>query len=120
MFAADADFEIGFDAAAALCGDAHQLAHAFAIEHLKRIVGKDFAIDISRQKAARIVAAQTKSRLRQIVSAEGKERSMLGDFVRGQSSTGQFDHRAHLVFDLHAVFASYLARDFMDHLGLLL
>ena len=73
MLAADADFQIRLHAAAALGADAHQLPHAFAIEHLKRIVRQDLSFDVVRQETARVVAAQSKRSLRQIVCAEREE-----------------------------------------------
>ena len=48
----------------------HELAHAFSVEHLERIFGQDATLNVVGQKAARVVAAQAKGRLRQIVCAE--------------------------------------------------
>lgn len=70
MFTADADLEIWFHTTTPLGAEADQLAHAVAIENLKRIVFNDLAFDVIGQKAARIVAAQAERRLRQVVSAE--------------------------------------------------
>ncbi len=120
MLAADADLKIRLDAAAAFGAHAHQLAHAFAVEHLKRIVGKDFPIDIGREETPRVIAAQAECRLRQIVCAEREERSMLGDLVRGQRCPRQFDHGANFVVKLHPVLAHHLTRHIVDHFGLLL
>ena len=44
---------------------------------------------------------------------------MLGNSVRGKRRARQFDHRAHFVFDLQAVLAHYLPRDFIDQILLL-
>ena len=119
MFAANADFQIGLDDATAFRADPHQLADALGIEHLKRIVGKNLAIDIRRQEATRIVATQTERRLRQIVCAEREKLRMRRDLVSSQCSARQFDHRANQVFEFHAVFAHDFTRDFVNNLGLL-
>ena len=52
MFAADSNFQIRFDAAAPLSTEAHQLTNAFGVEHLERVVRKNFAIDVSRKEAS--------------------------------------------------------------------
>ena len=119
MLAADAYFQIRFDAAATLRAEAHQLAYAFAVEHLERIVGENLPVDVCRQKAARVIAAQAKRRLRQIIRAEREEVGMLSNLAGGQSSTWQLDHSSDCVLDLHPVFAGDLAGNVVNHLGLL-
>src|SRR5207253_4633952 len=100
VFAADADLQIGFDVPATLGADTHQLADAFGVQYLEGIIGKNFSIDITREEAARVITAQTKSRLGQIVCAERKEVCVLRNLVGRQSRSRQLDHRADRVFDL--------------------
>src|SRR5213594_1683090 len=88
MFAADSYFKIRFDAAAALGAEAHQLAYAFAVEHLEGIVGKNLPVYIRRQEAARVIAAQAKSGLRQIVGAEREEVGMFSNFPAVKAARG--------------------------------
>src|SRR5205814_5780543 len=118
--AADADLQIGFDVAATLGADTHQLADALSVQYLEGIIGKNFPIDIAGEKAARVIAAQTKSRLGQIVCAERKEVCVLRNLVGRQSRPRQFDHRADRVFDLKTMFSHDLASDVVDNVALLL
>src|SRR5687767_15195667 len=120
MFTANTDLEIWFHTTTALGTEAHQLAHAVAVENLKRIVFNDLALDVVGQKAARIVAAQSERRLRQVVSAEREEVGVSGDAIRHQCGPRQFDHRADVVVDRHAVFAHHLSGYFVNQIRLLM
>src|SRR5688500_20335865 len=95
MFAADSDLEIRLYAATTCRADAQQLAHAVAIAHLERIVLDDLALDIVRQTAARIVAAQAKRRLSEIVCAEPQEIGGRGEAVGRQRQARRPCQRAH-------------------------
>src|SRR5207244_712443 len=75
VLAADADLQIRLHAATALGAEAHQLAHAVAVQHLKRIFGHDLVLDVSWQKSARVVAAEAKCCLREVVGTARKETS---------------------------------------------
>ena len=55
VFAADADLQVGPGLASALRPDFEEMADAFLIERLERVVGEDLLLDIKRQEAARIV-----------------------------------------------------------------
>src|SRR5436190_22117172 len=55
MFAADTDFQTRLGAAAAFGADAHQLAHAVAVQHLKRIFRHDLVFNIVGNKSRRVI-----------------------------------------------------------------
>src|SRR5688572_2394738 len=119
VFTADTDFQSRFRLAATLGTHADKLSDAVRVEHLERIVADDFSFDVSRQKAARVVAAQAKRGLREIVSAKREEVGVRRDAIGHERGARQFDHRADLVVDGHSVFAHHLTRDFFDQLALL-
>src|SRR5438270_11419768 len=94
MFTADTDLQLRADAPTGSYGKANQLPNTVLIKHLERIVGKYTMFDVIRKEATRIVAAQAKSRLSQIIGPTRKELSGRGYLVRGQRSTRELDHRA--------------------------
>src|SRR5215207_1311212 len=69
VLAADADLEVRPGGATLRHREADQLAHAGLVEHLERVVGEDAAVDVARQKAPGVVAAQAERRLREVVRA---------------------------------------------------
>src|ERR1044072_5447021 len=70
VFAADAYFQIRASRAAFLRAHLYQLAHAFLIQHLKRVVREDVVVNVEREEFARIIARYSVGRLRQVVRAE--------------------------------------------------
>src|SRR5260370_20252993 len=85
VFAADSYFQIRLYVAATLGAEAHQLAYAFAVKHLKRIVDQNLPVDVGRQEPARVIATQTERRLRQVVCAEREKVGVFSDFAGGSS-----------------------------------
>jgi hypothetical protein len=88
MLAAYADLEPRLRLTAIPYGPLDQLAHALGIEHLEGIVGQQPQIDVLRQEAARIVAAEAEGGLREIVGAEREEVGLLGDLVAVSAARG--------------------------------
>ena len=76
MFAANAQLDGGPRLAPAIGGNRDELAHPFHIQTDERIGRIDALVDIGRQEAPGIVAADAKRRLRQIVGAEAEERRL--------------------------------------------
>src|SRR5215510_5470591 len=56
VLAADADLELGARLAAALDADAHQFAHALAVDGDEGITGKNATRHVGAEKARRIIA----------------------------------------------------------------
>src|SRR5437868_308819 len=81
-------------AAAALAGNVDQLAHALDVERREGIVLQDAALLILLQERRRIVTAEAKRGLREVVGAEAEELRRLGDFAGAQGGTRQLDHGA--------------------------
>ena len=81
MLAADAELEVVSRLAAALGGDAHELADAVAVDGDERIGGQNALGGIDAEKARGVVAADAERGLREIVSAEGEELGGRGDLV---------------------------------------
>src|SRR6266511_4589686 len=94
MLAADTDLQIRASRAAALGAHLHELADAFLVEYLEWVVLQQLALDIRRQEAPGIVAAQAKRRLRQVVGAEREELGLSGDLVGGEGGARELDHDA--------------------------
>src|SRR5208282_4795244 len=67
VLAADADLQLGTDFPPALDADAHQFADALLIDRHERVAGQDAARGVDAEEARRVVARNTKSRLREIV-----------------------------------------------------
>ena len=63
MFAADAHFEARLNASPALRAHSYQLPYAFAVKHLKRVIGQYFIVHIMAQETARIIPAEAKGGL---------------------------------------------------------
>src|SRR5215469_8389970 len=111
MLAADADFQVWPSLAAAFGGDLHQLAHAFLIERVERILLDDPFREIRRQNLVHVVAREAPGGLGQVVGAEGEELRFFGDLVRNQRGPRQLDHGANQVLDL----APLLGENFLGH-----
>src|SRR6516165_6462119 len=79
VLAANPHFELWPRLAAAFDPDAHQFAHAFAVDGHERIARQDAARYVGAEKARGVVAADAVGGLREIVGAEGKELRALRD-----------------------------------------
>src|SRR5260370_23821653 len=106
MLAANTDLELRPPFAAALDADAHQFAHAVAIDGDEGVAGKNAARHVSAQEARGVVTADAGGGLRQILGAEGKERRALVDLPRTQRSARELYHRPKLINDLAPPLAS--------------
>ena len=100
VFAADAEFDVGADAATFGNGDLHELAYASRIERGEGVFLEDFVFGVRKQEVAHVVTADAESGLGKVVGAEAEELSGASDFVRGESTTWDFDHGADQVFKL--------------------
>src|SRR5260370_27620784 len=100
MLAANTDLELRPPFAAALDADAHQFAHAVAIDGDEGVAGKNAARHVSAEKARGVVAAGAVRGLGQIVCAEGNERRALRPLARAQRGARQLAHRPDLLHDL--------------------
>src|SRR5688500_8381043 len=91
MLAAAADLQRVADTTSRGDRELDEFAHAFFIEHLKRIVSQDAELEIIRQEATRVVAAQPERRLGEIVGAEREELGSPGYLIRRESRSWQLD-----------------------------
>ena len=78
MLTADAQLDARTRRAAALGGDADQVADAFLVEADEGVLLEDALVDIGVQEPAGVVAADAEGGLGQVVGAEGEELGMLG------------------------------------------
>ena len=83
MFPTDAQLDIGLDRTRPLHGDADQITHTLLIEGHKRILLEHTLVDIGPQEAARIVAADAKGGLGQIIGPEREEFSAIAGQIPG-------------------------------------
>ncbi len=79
MLAADAELELGPRLATALGGDVDQLAHTLDVERGEGIMLEDAALLVLLQERCRVVAAEPKGGLREIVGAEAEKICRQGD-----------------------------------------
>jgi hypothetical protein len=73
MLAADAELDVRARRPAPLGRDLDQLADALDVEADERIAREDALVDVGRQEAPGVVAADAEGGLRQVVGAEGEE-----------------------------------------------
>lgn len=64
MLTANPDLQRGANAPTGGHGKSNQLAYTVPIEYLERIVRKYTTVDVSGEKAARVIATEPKRRLR--------------------------------------------------------
>src|SRR5579885_996335 len=114
VLAANAELQLLTRLAAALGGDAHQLADAVAIDRHKRVGRQDALCRVGTQEAPRVVAADAKGGLRQVVGAERKELRRFGDLIGFERRTRQFDHGADLIMELASGLLRNLLRRGVD------
>ena len=98
VLSADANFKIGFCLSASADSQFHQASDAFLIELLKWIGWHERALDIFRHEFPTVVSAYAKPHLGEIVGAEGKEIRPLGNLIRDDAGSWDFDHGSHGVF----------------------
>mmetsp|Transcript_69740 Transcript_69740/g.153830 ORF Transcript_69740/g.153830 Transcript_69740/m.153830 type:complete len:399 (+) Transcript_69740:474-1670(+) len=104
MLATDAQVNVWPGRTATLHCGAHQLANAVHIDRVKRVARQDATVHILRQELGlRIIAADAKRHLRQIVGAKAEELGHGCQLARLQRATGHLDHGANLVRDLDAL-----------------
>src|SRR5262249_59126750 len=97
VLAADSELEVVPRLAPALDRDAHELAHALAIERDERIDRQDALGRVWPQETCRVVAADPERGLGEIVGAEGEELRGLRDVGCEQRGARQLDHGADLI-----------------------
>ena len=101
MLTADTHFQFRAGLAAIIDGHLHQLAHAFPVQGLERILRQDALADICDQEVALgIVTAVAKGHLGQVVGAEGEELGQLGNFTGGHCRARDLDHGAEFVSEM--------------------
>ena len=97
MFAADADFQLGLDAAT--FADAHfdELAYADLVEDFEGIGLDDAVFLVEFEELGSIVTREAEGHLGEVVGAEGEEVGYGGNLVGGERCTRYFDHGAYEV-----------------------
>ena len=114
MFPANAELDAVTLPPPAFGGHFDQLAHAVDVEADEGVAGEDTLVDIGREEARGIVAADAQRRLRQVVGAEAEEFRLLRDLARHQRGAGQFDHGADQIFDPAARLSEHFFRHPID------
>ena len=102
VLTADAALQFGALATATVDTQLHQLANAFLVEGVERIVGDDLLVDVAFHDGVDIVAAEAEGHLGEVVGAEAEELGHLGDLVGHEGGSRDLDHGAVHVVDLHA------------------
>src|SRR5437879_12300041 len=92
MFPADADLQLRADAPTGRYGKSNQLANSILVKNLEWIVGNYTPVNVIREEPSRIVPAQAKSGLGQIIGAKGEELRGSSDLIRRQRRPRQLDH----------------------------
>ena len=115
MLAANAELEVRPRGPAAFGGEAHQLAHAFDVQRLERVVRQDAAVAIGAQEGAGVIAGNAEGGLRQVVGAEGEELRGGGDLGSPERGARQLDHRAGAVGERPARLFRHHRRRPVDH-----
>ncbi len=101
MLAADAELDLGIDAARPLDGEAHEVADAAYVQRLERVRSEDAVFEVVRQELALgVVAGEAERRLGQVVRAEAEEVGLCCDLVCADACARELDHRPHLVVEL--------------------
>ena len=122
MFAADAELEglllVLRDRAALLAGHLDEAADADGVDRLERVLLEHALLEVRRQEAADVVAAEAEGHLREVVRAVAEEVRDLRDLVGGDRRARDLDHRADR--DVEAVLArglhALLGADLLDRL----
>ena len=79
----------------------HESANAVLVQLGEGIIFVNLGIVVGIQELTGIVTGEAEGHLGQVVGAEAEELSLLGDLVSGQSGTGDLDHGADLILQLH-------------------
>ena len=82
VFAADAQFDVGTSALAALDRDFHQAADAGLVERLERVSRENVQFLVVVDESAVVVAADAEAGLREVVRPEGEKLRSLRVFRR--------------------------------------
>ena len=95
MLATNTNLEILLHLTALFDCDTHQLADAFEIDDLERILLEDVSFDVLPHKGAIIIMIDPQACLGEVDGAKGKGLGVLSDLVGCHDGAGQFDHGAH-------------------------
>jgi len=88
VFPADAELQVRLHPASTLDRDPHQVADAADVDRFERVLLQNAVLEVVRQELPlRIVAGETKSRLRQVVRPEGEEVGVARDLVGADACT---------------------------------
>ncbi|MPM73914.1 hypothetical protein SDC9_120899 [bioreactor metagenome] len=110
MFAANADHQVGTCFAAAFGRNLHKFTDALAVKYGKWIVFQDFHAKVFWQEFTfGVIATEAEAGLSQIVGAETKEFSGLGQFISKQCGTRQFNHGAAGIVEADLLFGHNFA-----------
>ena len=97
MFAADADFQLGLDAATFADAHFNELAYANLVEDFEGIGLDDAVFLVEFEELGSIVTREAEGHLGEVVGAEGEEVGYGGNLVGGERCTRYFDHGAYEV-----------------------
>ena len=100
MFAADPDLDFRPGGPPLHHRNLHQLPNPGDVKGLEWIPGIDIPLQIGHQEPVGVIAAQSQGSLSQVIGSEAEEVRRTRNFVRGESSSGNLDHGAHLILDL--------------------
>ena len=118
MFAADAEFDVFFRFAAFFDGDLHEFADAGLVEAGEWVFLEDLILGVGIEEGSHIVAADSESGLSEIVGAEAEELRGLGDFIRSDRATRDFDHGADEVVKFDFLLGHHGLGDAVDNFNL--
>src|SRR5262249_8294111 len=105
VFAANSDLELWPRLATLLNAPLNESADACDVERLERVGFEHtrlFFVDVVRQEAARVIAAEAHGGLREVVGAEGEEFGAFRDLAGQQGGARQLDHGPHEIVELRA------------------
>ena len=118
MFAADAEFDVFFRFAAFFDGDLHEFADAGLVEAGEWVFLEDLILGVGIEEGSHVVAADAESGLGEIVGAEAEELRGLGDFIRSDRATRDFDHGADEVVKFDFLLGHHSLGDAVDNFNL--
>jgi len=114
VFAADTEFDVRTSGAALGDRDFHELTHPGLINRGEGVLLHDIGLLISAEEGTGVVARHAEGGLGEVVGAEAEELGGVRDFISGQGTTGDFDHRADGVGYLHLLLLLHQGGDLVD------
>src|SRR4051794_2327392 len=100
VLAADAELQTTPPLAPELHRRAHEIADAFEVDCLERVVREQVLLEVGRHEPALdVVTREPERHLREVVRAEREELGDVGDLVGHERGAWCLDHRAHGVVD---------------------